>query len=62
MLKLINKNYSQYHVLKESQTVCSVRYHQPGVNQGRKFDVTDAMFEFEFPEDLDTLKDKKGTR
>ena len=24
-----------------------------------KFDVTDAMFEFEFPEDLDTLKDKK---
>ena len=27
-----------------------------------KFDVTDAMFEFEFPEDLDTLEDKEGTR
>ena len=27
------------------------RYHQTGVN------VTDATFEFEFPEDLDTLKD-----
>ena len=27
-----------------------------------KFDVTDAKFEFEFPEDLDTLKDKEGTR
>ena len=23
MLKLINENYSQYHVLKESQAVCS---------------------------------------
>ena len=27
-----------------------------------KFDVTDAEFEFEFPEDLDTLKDKEGKR
>ena len=27
-----------------------------------KFDVTDATFEFEFPEDLDTLKDKEETR
>ena len=37
------------------------RYHQTGVNQWPKFDVTDAKFEFEFPEDLDTLKDKEGT-
>ena len=27
-----------------------------------KFYVTDAMFEFEFPEDLDTLKDKEEAR
>ena len=27
-----------------------------------KFDVTDAMFEFEFPDNLGTLKDKEGTR
>ena len=27
-----------------------------------KFDVTDAKFEFEFPEDLDTMNDKEGTR
>ena len=27
-----------------------------------KFDVKDAKFEFEFPEDLDTLKDKEGNR
>ena len=27
-----------------------------------KFDLTYAKFEFEFPEDLDTLKDKGGTR
>ena len=27
-----------------------------------KFDVTDAKFVFEIPEDLDTLKDKEGTR
>ena len=28
-----------------------------------KFDVTNAMFEFEFPEeDLDTVKDKEGMR
>ena len=26
------------------------------------FDIMDAMFEFEFSEDLDTLKDKEGTR
>ena len=25
-----------------------------------KFDITDAKFEFEFPEDLDALKDKEG--
>ena len=38
------------------------RYHQIGVNQGRKLTSPDAKFEFEFPEDLDTLKDKEGTR
>ena len=27
-----------------------------------KFDVKDAEFEMEFPEDLDTLKDKEGKR
>ena len=27
-----------------------------------KLDVTDAKFEFEFPESLDTLKDKEETR
>ena len=27
-----------------------------------KFDVMDAKFEFQFPEDLDTLKDKDGMR
>ena len=27
-----------------------------------KYDVTDANFEFEIPEGLDTLKDKKGKR
>ena len=27
-----------------------------------KFDVTDAKFKLEFPEDLDTLKDKEGMR
>ena len=60
MLKLINKNYSQYHVLKESQTLCSVpsNWRKPRP----KFDVKDAMFKLEFPEDLDTLKDKEGTR
>ena len=30
--------------------------------QRPKFDVTDAMFEFEFPEDLETLNNKEGTR
>ena len=51
MLKLINKHYSQYHVLKESQTLCS------GTIQ-----MADAKFEFEFPEDLETLQDKEGKR
>ena len=30
--------------------------------QRPKFEVTDAKLEFEFPEDLDTLKDKEGAR
>ena len=60
MLKLVNKNYSHYHVLKESQTLLAVpsNWRKPRP----KFDVTYAKFEFEIPEDLDTLKDKEGTR
>ena len=54
MLKLINKNYSQYHVLKESNFV--QRYHQTGANQGRN--LTSRMPSLK---DLDTLKDKEGT-
>ena len=27
-----------------------------------KFDVTNAKFKLEFPEDMETLKDKEGTR
>ena len=30
--------------------------------QRPKFDVTDATFKFEFPEELDTLKDQEETR
>ena len=55
MLNLINKNYSQYHVLRESQTLCS------GTIKLAQTDITNARFEFEFPEDLDTLK-REGTR
>ena len=60
MLKLINNKYPQYHVLKESQTLCRVtlNWRKPRP----KSNVTDAKFEFEFSEDLDTLKDKEGTR
>ena len=60
MLKLVNKTYSQHHVLKESQTLCSgtIQLHK----LRPKFHFTDPKFEFEFPEDLDTLKDKDGTR
>ena len=57
MLKLINKIYSQYHVLKESQICAAVpsNWRKPRP----KFDVTDFKFEFEFQEDLDTLNDKE---
>ena len=61
MLKLINKNYSQYHVLKEFPTLCSGTI-KSGSKPMPKFHVMDAKSEFEFPEDLDTLKDKEGTR
>ena len=58
MLKLVNKNYSHYHVLKESQTLLAPsNWRKPRP----KFDVTYAKFD-EIPEDLDTLKDKEGTR
>ena len=60
MLKLINKFFPQYHVLKESQSLCRV----PS-NLGKprsKFDVTDAKFNLEFQEDIETLKDKEGAR
>ena len=56
MLKLINKNYCNIdHVLKES-------LHSNCRKPRPKFDVTDAKLEFEFPEDLDTLKDREGKR
>ena len=38
------------------------QYHQTESKTRPKFDVTDAKFEFEFPEDLDTLIGKEGTR
>ena len=37
-------------------------HHQISVNKGWNFDVMNATFEFEFPGDLDALKDKEGTR
>ena len=61
MLKLINKNYSQYHVLKKNLKLCAAvpsNWSKPGP----KFDVTGAKFEFEFPEDLDALNNKEGMR
>ena len=59
MLKEINKNYLWYYVL--NLKLCAAvpsNWHK----QRPKFDVMDAKFEFEVPEDLDTLKDKEGTR
>ena len=38
------------------------RYHQTGETTRSKFDVMDAKFKLEFPENLDALKDKEGTR
>ena len=38
------------------------RYHQNSLKPVPKFDVTDAKFKFEFPEDLDILKDQEGLR
>ena len=55
MLKLINNFSSQYHVLKEPQTLCS------GIIKVAKTKV-DAKFKLEFQEDMETLKDKEGTR
>ena len=57
---LINKNYSRYHYLKESQIMCSgtIKLAKPRP----KFDVIDAKFEFQFPKDLVTLKVKEGTK
>ena len=52
--------FSQYQVLKESQTLCSgtLNCRKPR----SKFDVTDAKFNLEFPEDMETLKEKEETR
>ena len=60
MLKLINKHDAQYHVLRHLKLCQAVpsNWRKPRP----KFDVTDAKFEFEFPEDLDTLKDKEESR
>ena len=60
MLKLINKKYSYYLVLKRPQNLCRVSSNWRKLRP--KFDVTDAKFEFDIPEDLDTLEDKEGTR
>ena len=38
------------------------RYHQTGENQGRKLTSRTPYFKLEFPEDMDTLKDKEGMR
>ena len=60
MLKLINKYYSQYHVLRNLKFCAAVPSNWRKPRQ--QFDVTDAKFEFEFPEDLDTLKDREVAR
>ena len=61
MLKLINKMFSQYHVIKEY-----LKLYAAVPSNWRKprstFDVTDAKFKLEFPEDMETLKDKEETR
>ena len=64
---VISSNYVEINQQKllavscfERLSNCVQRYHQPGVNQGRN--LTSRMFEFEFPDYLDTLKDKERTR
>ena len=61
MLKLINKNYSQYHVLKESQTLYSGT-NQTGVNQGRNLTSQMPSLSSNFQKTWSILKDKEGTR
>ena len=60
MLKLINIFFPQYHVLKNLKLCAAVpsNWRKPR----SKFDVTDAKFKLEFPEDMETLKNKEGTR
>ena len=53
MLRLINKNYPQWNIKLYAAVPSNWRKPRP------KLDVTNAKFEFEFPEDLDTLKDKE---
>ena len=38
------------------------RYRQTGENQGRNLTSQMSYFKLEFPEDMETLKDKEGTR
>ena len=38
------------------------RYHQTGENQDRNLTSRMPYFKLEFPEDMETLKDKEGTR
>ena len=61
MLKLINKFFSQYHVLKDSQTLFSgtIKLAKTKVEIWRH---GFPYFKLEFPEDIETLKDKEGTR
>ena len=58
MLKLINIKHSQFRVLKRISKF--MQLVQSNWRQPRpKFDVTYAKFEFEFQEDLVTLKDRE---
>ena len=66
---VISSNYAEINQQKLLALSCFEgisnfvqRYHQTGMNQGQNFDATDAMFEFEFLEDLDTLTDNEGTK
>ena len=54
MLKFMSKHYSQYHVLNKLCAAVPSNWRKPRP----KYDITDAKFKFEFPKDLDTLKDK----
>ena len=56
-VEINQQKYSQYHVLKNLK-LCAV-VHSNWRKPRPIFDVTDAKFEFEFLEDLDTLIEKE---